>query len=256
VAPLVVGYGPVVTKSVEGIPAEVGDQVTFMITVTNNGDQILEDVILTDPVLSFFDILQASTTKGRTSIDTDENVVTVTIGNLEPDEVVLLTIIVQVNDTVHFSAEVPNVADLTYGINGITQSEPSNTVCFRIEGISDRRFDGLRSPSSFGILSFGLIAILFCGYGIWKRSREEQDGRRYITIGVILLLIAIVLYVALVFLPSLAALRGPTFPECETAVRPASISEILTFPEMSESMANSVREVRIFQDMGDKAKKL
>jgi uncharacterized repeat protein (TIGR01451 family) len=251
-----VGYGPVVTKSVEGTPAKIGDEVTFIITVTNNGDQILEDVILTDPILSFFNILQASTTKGRASIDTNENVVTVTIGNLEPSEVVIVTIIVEVNDTVGFSAEVPNTATLDYDSDGVPQSEPSNTICFTIEGVSDRRFDGLRSPSSFGILSFGLIAILFCGYGIWKRSREEQDGRRYIIIGVILLLLAIVLYVALVFLPSLAALRGPVFPECETAARPASISEISIFPEISESMVNPVREAHIFQGLGDKSKKL
>jgi hypothetical protein len=86
------------------------------------------------------------------------------------------------------------------------------------------------------------LAVLVCGYGIWRRSREEQDGRRYITIGVVLLLLAIVLYVALVFLPSLAALRGPTFPECKTAARLPSPSEMLKIPLIIDSLVNMVKE--------------
>jgi hypothetical protein len=170
--------------------------------------------------------------------------------------VVTITIIVEVNDTVDFSAEVPNTADLTYDIDGVTQSEPSNTACFMIEGTSERRFDGLRSPSSFGILSFGLLAILFCGYGIWRQFREEQDGRRYIIVGVILFLLAIILYVALVFLPSQAALRGPLFPECEIAARSPAISTILNFPPIFESRVNAERESYLLQSEGDKSKRL
>jgi uncharacterized repeat protein (TIGR01451 family) len=234
-----------VTKSVEGIPASVGDEVTFILTVTNNGDQILENVILTDPILSYFNILQASTTKGTASFDTDENVVMVTIGSLEPDEIVIITIVVEVNDTVDFSAEVPNTAALTYFSEGVTESEPSNTVCFRIEGVSERKSDGLRLLSSLSTLSFGLLAILFCGYGIWRRTREEQDSRRYITIGIILFLIAIVLYVALVFLPSQAALRRPLFPECETTARYMKISVSRKLPLIVDSTVNAMKELQI-----------
>jgi uncharacterized repeat protein (TIGR01451 family) len=234
-----------VTKSVEGIPAPVGDEVTFILTVTNNGDQILENVILTDPILSYFNILQASTTKGTASFDTDENVVMVTIGSLEPDEIVIITIVVEVNDTVDFSAEVPNTAALTYFSEGVTESEPSNTVCFRIEGVSERKSDGLRLLSSLSTLSFGLLAILFCGYGIWRRTREEQDSRRYITIGIILFLIAIVLYVALVFLPSQAALRRPLFPECETTARYMKISVSRKLPLIVDSTVNAMKELQI-----------
>lgn len=239
------GFGPVITKSVEGIPAKIGDEVTFVLTVTNNGDQILENVILIDPILSYFNILQASSTKGTASFDADENVVTVIIGSLEPDEIVIITIVVEVNDTIDFSAEVPNTASLTYDSDGITQSEPSNTVCFMVEGESERRFEGLRLPSSLSIFTFGLLAILFCGYGIWRRAREEQDSRRYITIGIILFLIAIVLYVALVFLPSQAALRRPLFPECETTARYMEMSLSRKIPVIVESAMNTVKERHI-----------
>jgi uncharacterized repeat protein (TIGR01451 family) len=241
-----VGYGPAVTKSVEGIPASVGDEVTFILTVTNNGDQILENVILTDPILSYFNILQTSTTKGTASFDTDENVVTVDIGSLEPDEIVIVTIVVEVNNTVTFSAEVPNTAALTYFSEGVTESEPSNTVCFEIEGVPERRSDGLRLLSSLSTLTFGLLAILFCGYGIRRRLQEEKDSRRYITIGVILFLIAIVLYVALVFLPSQAALRRPLFSECEPTARYMETSLSRTFPWIFKSAVNAVKELQIF----------
>jgi uncharacterized repeat protein (TIGR01451 family) len=244
--PLVVGYGLVVTKTVEGVPAKVGDEVTFILTVTNNGDQILENVIITDPILSYFDILQASTTKGTASFDADENVVTVTIGGLEPDEIVIVTIVVEVNDTVDFSAEVPNTADITYSSEDVTESAASNTVCFGIEGVSERRSDGLRLLSSISTLSFGLLAILFCGYGIRRRLQEEKDSRRFITIGVILFLIAIVLYVGLVFLPSQAALRRPLFSECETTSRYMETSLSRTFPLIVESAVNTVKELHIF----------
>lgn len=244
------------TKSAEGVPAGVGDEVTFVLTVINNSNQNLENVTLTDPILSFFDILQATTTKGRASVDADENVITVTIANLEPGEVVTITIVVEVNDTTDFTAEVPNTADLAYDIDGVTQSEASNTVCFMIEGASERRFDGLRSPSSLGILSFGLLAILFCGYGIWRQSREEQDGRRYIIVGVVLLLLAIVLYVALVFLPSQAALRGPRFPECAIAVRSPVLPAVLDLPTMFAWSVNAERESLLLQRVGDRSKRL
>jgi hypothetical protein len=220
--------------------------VTFILSVTNNGDQILENAILTDPILSYFNILQASTTKGTASFETDENVVTVTIGSLQPDEIVIVTIVVEVNDTVDFSAEVPNTAALTYDSDGVTHSESSNTICFLIEGVSERRFEGLGLPGSLSILSFGLLAILFCGYGIWRRLREEKDSRRYITIGIILFLLAIVLYVALILLPSQAALRRSLFPECETSARYMEMSVSHNPPPIVDRIVNVMKEKHFY----------
>lgn len=214
--------------------------MTFILTVTNNGDQILENVNLTDPVLSYFNILQASTTKGTASFDAEENMVTVDIGSLEPDEIVIVTIIVEVNDTLDFSEEVPNTASLTYTSEGVTESEVSNTVCFMVEGTSDRRFVGVGLPSTLSVLSFGLLAILFCGYGIWRRLREEKDSRRYITIGIILFLLAIVLYVALILLPSQAALRRSLFPECETTAWYMEMSMSHRFPLIVDPIVKDV----------------
>jgi hypothetical protein len=216
--------------------------VTFILTVTNNGDQIIENLNLTDPILSYFNILQASTTKGTASFDTEENLVTVDIGSMEPDEIVIVTIIVEVNDTLDFSADVPNTASLTYMSEGVTESEASNTVCFMVEGTSERRFVGVGLPSTLSVLSFGLLAILFCGYGIWRRLREEKDSRRYITIGIILFLLAIVLYVALILLPSQAALRKSLFPECETTARYMEMSVSHKFPRIIDPIVKAVNE--------------
>ena len=219
--------------------------MTFILTVTNNGDQILENVILTDPILSYFNILQASSTKGTASFDTDENVVTVTIGSLEPDEIVIVTIVVEVNNTTDFSAEVPNTAALTFVSEGVTESEASNTVCFRIEGVPEERTGGLSSPLSLGILAFGILGLLIAAYGFWRRSREEQDGRRYIIIGLIIFLLSITVYVAFVFLPSRATFRGQLFPECETSARYMELSLSRTFPLIVESAVNAVKELYI-----------
>ncbi len=86
---------PVLTKSVEPDEAQIGDTVDFALTVTNHGDKTAEDVVVTDPLPDFLDVLDVSIDKGVAAID--GRTVTVSIGPVAPDEVITIHIRAQVN---------------------------------------------------------------------------------------------------------------------------------------------------------------
>jgi len=197
--PLVVGFGPTVLKAVAAI---VGDEVTFTLTLTNYSDQTVDNVIVTDPILSFLDIVRATSTKGRVAIDESVKIVTVTIDTLDPHEVITITIVARINDTVTFTSEVSNTANLTYDIDGGVSSVSSNTVSLLIEVESEMLGPAFKSIASVADIALGLFGTLICGYGVWMRRRQAGRGLRYIAAGLVLLLLSVVFYFAVVILPS------------------------------------------------------
>ena len=208
-----VGYGPAIVKTVDDVEAIVGDEVTYTLTLINNSDIHVDNVVVTDPILSFFDIISATSSKGRVTNDDVTRTVAVTIDTMEPYEVITITIVALVNDTVTFMGEVPNTANLTYEIEGTASSGTSNTVCLLLEGDSEVSGAAYKTPLCLAELMFGMLGLIICGYGVWLRRREpeekeekEKKGWVYIVIGVVILLLSIVFYFAFV-IPSL-----PTSP--------------------------------------------
>jgi uncharacterized repeat protein (TIGR01451 family)/MYXO-CTERM domain-containing protein len=86
---------PAVTKSVSPSEAQIGDIVDFTITVTNHGGETADDVVVTDQLPDFLDVVDAQTSKG--TIATSGRTVVTTIGSVAPDEVVIIHIHAQVN---------------------------------------------------------------------------------------------------------------------------------------------------------------
>jgi uncharacterized repeat protein (TIGR01451 family) len=87
---------PAVTKSVSPSEARVGDIVDFTITVTNHGGETADDVVVTDVLPDFLDVVETTTTKG--TIAASGRTVVVTIGTVAPDEVVIIHIRARVNE--------------------------------------------------------------------------------------------------------------------------------------------------------------
>jgi uncharacterized repeat protein (TIGR01451 family) len=86
---------PVLTKSVSPDVAQIGDTITFVLTVTNHGDKTADDVVVTDPLPDFLDVLDANADKGTVAVD--GRTVTVSIGPVAPGEVITIHIRAQVN---------------------------------------------------------------------------------------------------------------------------------------------------------------
>jgi uncharacterized repeat protein (TIGR01451 family) len=86
---------PSVTKEVSPSEAHIGDIVDFTITVTNHGGETADDVVVTDQLPDFLDVVETTTSKG--TIATSGRTVVTTIGSVAPDEVVVIHIRAQVN---------------------------------------------------------------------------------------------------------------------------------------------------------------
>jgi uncharacterized repeat protein (TIGR01451 family) len=87
---------PAVTKSASPSEARVGDIVDFTITVTNHGGETADDVVVTDNLPNFLDVVETGTSKG--TITTDGRTVVTTIGSVAPGEVVIIHIRALVNE--------------------------------------------------------------------------------------------------------------------------------------------------------------
>lgn len=83
------------TKEVAGSAlVQVGDTVEYQITVTNQGSEPVNDVVITDDLPVFLELVSASASQGQ--VEVNGSSVVVTIGRLEPGAQVTLTIIARV----------------------------------------------------------------------------------------------------------------------------------------------------------------
>jgi uncharacterized repeat protein (TIGR01451 family) len=87
---------PAVTKAASPSEARIGDIVDFAITVTNHGGETADDVVVTDELPDFLDVIEANASKGTIAIS-GRTVVT-TIGTVAPGEIVTIRIRTRVNE--------------------------------------------------------------------------------------------------------------------------------------------------------------
>jgi uncharacterized repeat protein (TIGR01451 family) len=120
---------PAITKSVNIGEAKIGDEVVFTISVTNNGPGTAEDVVVTDPIADYMDVIEATTTRGNVS--SEGRTVIVTIGRVPAGDEITIRIRVRINER----AQPPggrNSVSLTTSSPGDDPSNNSSTVTFAI----------------------------------------------------------------------------------------------------------------------------
>ena len=122
---------PAITKSSSVSEAKIGDEITFTIRVTNKGPGTAQDVVVTDPIPDYMDVIEATTTRGNVS--SNGRTVIVTIGKVPAGDEVTIRIRVRVNER----AAPPggrNSVSLTTSSPGDDPSNNSSDVTFVILG--------------------------------------------------------------------------------------------------------------------------
>ena len=120
---------PLVIKTVDRVEACAEDLLEFTITVTNRGAITAKDVVVTDSLPEYLDIIEVTTTRGVVAI-TGRTVV-VTIGSVAPGEVITIHIRARVNELAQPPAG-RNSARLTTSSAGDDPTNNTATVEFGI----------------------------------------------------------------------------------------------------------------------------
>lgn len=111
---------PAITKAASPSEARIGDEIMFTLTVTNRGNVPAENVVVTDPVPDFCDILDVSASRGDVAVS--GNTVVVTLGAVAPDEVISIQICTRVNER----AQPPGGANMATLTTSSPTDDPSN----------------------------------------------------------------------------------------------------------------------------------
>lgn len=106
---------PAISKSASVAEARVGDEITFTIVVTNRGNRAANDVVVTDSLPDYLDLLDATASRG--SLTVSGRTVTVDIGSVAPGEQITIRIRARVNER----AQPPS------GRNGVSLTTSSST---------------------------------------------------------------------------------------------------------------------------------
>ncbi len=105
---------PRVVKQADRTVARVGEDVTFSIEVSNPESYSAENVVVTDALPGYFDLLGVSATRGDVSVS--GLLIRVSLGTVEPGEVVVITVRARVNATAP-----------TEMVNGVTLTTDSDS---------------------------------------------------------------------------------------------------------------------------------
>ncbi len=172
---------PKITKSVSPSEGKTGETVTYTMVVTNSGSGTASNVVVTDTISSYLDISSVTTTKGSATFS--GRTATFSVGAVAVGETVTLKITAKINAAATVSVDIPNFAVLSHNSFGVSASENSNVVYFRILAAKTLPNTGEGGPpvNLFTWLSYWLLAILgigLIGYGLYRWYQTNASGSR------------------------------------------------------------------------------
>jgi LPXTG-site transpeptidase (sortase) family protein len=188
---------PNIAITAEATPSEVkiSQIITFKFTIINSGSAPATNVAFLDSLPSSLDITSVTTTKG--SKVNDAHSVTITIGTLNPDETVTITINAKVN-TGAITQALTNTGVVTYDVNkSLSKSVNYKVVGSALPGtgeipIEPQERAGPDPSLIFLSLSFGLGAVFAIWYGFWARANKLAGVKWYFGVGILLIAAALV----------------------------------------------------------------
>jgi uncharacterized repeat protein (TIGR01451 family) len=101
---------PVIVKSVDPAEAKPGEEVAFTLRVFNQGNIAAVDIVVTDDIPAYLEIIEVTTTQGEITIDGQR--VTVNVGTVGPDYEVHIVIRTRVRSETPAPLTLENVAIL------------------------------------------------------------------------------------------------------------------------------------------------
>ena len=170
VEPDVETVDPVITKRGEPREALPGEEVVFTIEVTNRGDNAAVDVVVTDEVAEYLEIVEVTTTQGTVLVE--GQLVTVQVGVVGPGFVVEIVIRTRVRPDAPAPLDMVNIAQLTSPNGGNRTSPP---VIVSIPATT-------QLPETGGVtvdwtilvrLSVGLVVVGLAGMGVGLAGRQR-----------------------------------------------------------------------------------
>lgn len=105
---------PAVWKQGTVVQTRVGEPVTFLLTVTNHGQETAEDVVVTTNTPTFLERMNAQTTWGY--ITTDQHSTRFVLGSVNPGDTIQITFYARVIGT-----PMPSNNNLTFTLSSATQ---------------------------------------------------------------------------------------------------------------------------------------
>jgi LPXTG-site transpeptidase (sortase) family protein len=137
---------PVATYSVSPRQARVGQDITYVLTITNNGNGPATNVIARDSFSSYVDLRSVSPTLGTQTTSTSTRSYSVSINSLSPGQSATITIVVRVNSSLNTTTTINNSASVSYTANSIARSVSSNSVSVQLIGSSTLPGTGFTEP--------------------------------------------------------------------------------------------------------------
>ena len=167
--PEIIVVDPVITKSSDPAEGAPGDDVLFTLWITNRGNTAAQDVVVTDEIEEYLDILDATTNYGTVTVE--GQLVTVNIGTLDAGQTVIVLISARINDLAPPNTSIENLAILT---SSNSETVTSNIVTVDVPGGlpvtgATRTWDmGL----AIGLLIGGVLS-LGAGLALWGRAAQK-----------------------------------------------------------------------------------
>lgn len=148
-----------ITKSVDLPFAQPGELVTWTIEVWNNSGAALNDVTVTDTLLSELEPINAVTTRGSVSLV--GQTYAFSIGTLAPDERVRLTIVSRIRSTVNPPYVIVNGAVLAAGGQVLQQAEATVLSASTMPSTGESWLGGLRDVLLLAVGGTGAVVMRY-----------------------------------------------------------------------------------------------
>lgn len=163
----------VVTKSADKTVVEVGDTLTYTITLENTGNIPVDNVVLSDIIPPETEFVMGSVIVNNVARPTDNPASGINVGTIDAQEIAIVVFSVIVN-TLPISGEITNQASATYEVSvdptvePITENRESNEIITQVERIevvitkstdTDKAIIGDTITYTFTIINTGTVDV-------------------------------------------------------------------------------------------------
>jgi len=187
--------GPSLSITVTPSQAKVNESLTFTIKIGDTGTAPTTDNIIVDSFPTTIDVLTVTTSKGTITKLTHS--FTASIGDVNPGDIVTITVVVKVNSSLTRTETLTNVVTMTYNQTRSITSSVGYQVVFQTlpptgELPLNWRQERIKPLAMIpGVLIIGLGGLLLIML-IWSKERNQRDRLWMMVGGTLLVLIGFI----------------------------------------------------------------